>query len=419
MSVRKWKDKASRYMQQGKLADALKAFAKLAALDPEDASIWLKMGDIHRRNEDGASAVAAYEEAARRYAAGGFLLKAIAVCKMILTVDPRHESTQAQLAALYAQRGGPPAAAASEVASASEAAPSASPPKGDGERWDDFAAEAPPAPAEVPQIPLFSSLPKPGFVDLVTRLETIRAAPDEVVVRQGDPGDAFFAIAEGGVRIVHQDRAGQSIELAQLGEGDFFGEMAMLQAGRRTASAITRADTTLLVLPRSVLEDVIRQYPEVATALKGFYRDRLLANMMRTHPLFAPFEPSARAELVTRFRSRTFPRGSMLLDEGVRATGLYLLVSGKVRVERGGAAVGQLGPGEVFGEMSLLLNRPTSAKIITESECFVLRMGQADFAEVIMTHPQVLEMISELSKSRTGAAAPAEQWPETGLSSQI
>ena len=55
----------------------------------------------------------------------------------------------------------------------------------------------------------------------------------------------------------------------------------------------------------------------------------------------------------------------------------------------------------MFGEMSLLTNEPTVARVIAVSDCFVLRLSKRKFDEVIMTHPQVLALVSEVSTART------------------
>src|SRR5262249_11927639 len=76
-------------------------------------------------------------------------------------------------------------------------------------------------------IPLFSDLPPEALVDLLNQMVVRREAQGAVVIREGDPGDTLYVVAVGSVR-VHKKRAdGSEIEVARLGPGAFFGEMAL------------------------------------------------------------------------------------------------------------------------------------------------------------------------------------------------
>jgi CRP/FNR family transcriptional regulator len=86
---------------------------------------------------------------------------------------------------------------------------------------------------------------------------------------QGDDGKQLYIVMRGGVKIYHDaESTGQETILALLTEGDFFGEMALLTGGERTASAVTIAEETeLLRLDQTNFYSLLHDSPELAVAL--------------------------------------------------------------------------------------------------------------------------------------------------------
>ncbi len=72
---------------------------------------------------------------------------------------------------------------------------------------------------------------------LADKISVIHCSPNEIIFEENDPGDSLFLIAEGSVKISKRGRAGQQETLAYLMEGDFFGEMALVDTGKRSAQA--------------------------------------------------------------------------------------------------------------------------------------------------------------------------------------
>ena len=568
-SVRKMKDRASRYYSQGRLRDALMSYRQVVEEDPTELQCQLKIGDLYRRLGENDEAVVAYLPVARHYAADGLLLKSIAVCKMILGLKPDHSETQSLLAELHAKRRAPsqvgppvtlrgmgispppggmvvvppmtgynmiefdddgqgsgleldreagatgsvrrkgptermwstpvddawtndlPSKIDPETLVGGEdsfievtemprvdtgAAPPAVDPKlvkgsplTDGDTDDDIidadepltlgevlhealdeasaarkaadpagavtaawpttspatASGPPPAwPVSAPvngvddheeeigeelaevQIPLFSELPRNAFVDLLVRMGLREVEPGDVIIREGDVGDAFYVVASGKVRVSRRGTDGREIPLAYLTDGAFFGEMAVLQNGARTATVTAEEPSQIFEIRREVLDDVVEAYPSVAKVLRNFYRQRLLSTTMATHPVFMPFNPEERRGLMEMFKSRQVKAGDVLLEQGKKGSGLFILLHGQLEVVRLGqdgqaVTLAHLIAGDMFGEMSLLTNEPTVARVLAVSDCFVLRLSKRKFDEVIMTHPQVLALVSEVSQART------------------
>src|SRR5205814_761908 len=130
------------------------------------------------------------------------------------------------------------------------------------------------------KVPLFDDLTQEAFVELVNKLEYHRHVPGQLIIREGDPGRSFYVIVEGKVRIYKVGPDEKEITLAQLGEGAFFGEMALLSGAPRTANVVAEEDTEILEVTDVVLRELAGKHPQVINSLKNFYRQRRLNNVM-------------------------------------------------------------------------------------------------------------------------------------------
>ena len=271
-----------------------------------------------------------------------------------------------------------------------------------------FGNIAPPASAPAPKIaakkvPLFDDLPQDAFVALVNRLGYHRHLPGHLIIREGDPGRSFFIIVEGRVRVYKAGPEGKEITLAHLGEGAFFGEMALLSGAPRTANVVAEEESEILEVTDTLLRELAARYPTVINSLRNFYRQRLLNNVMAISPLFKDFDPSERRGIVEKFRMRQAAPGEKVIVEGKSSDGLYVVLHGSVQVSAKQTEVALLKEGEIFGEMSLLTREPAAATITSPGNSILLRLPREKFQELVVTHPQILALVSELSEKRRSA----------------
>jgi CRP/FNR family cyclic AMP-dependent transcriptional regulator len=127
------------------------------------------------------------------------------------------------------------------------------------------------------QVPLFESLDDDAAKQLCELLETLDCEAQKVMFRAGDAGDAMYIIERGKVRIYVQATDGHEVTLTDLGRGDFFGEMALLDDGqRRSANAIVAEDARLAVLSREhFLSFIMGGNPNVALEMLTALANRL------------------------------------------------------------------------------------------------------------------------------------------------
>ena len=110
------------------------------------------------------------------------------------------------------------------------------------------------------QIPLFTSLDRRELAAIERLLYRREYAVGEDVFRQGAPGAGMYIVERGSVEIIYQP-AGQV--LAQLGEGEFFGEIALLNETPRSATARARTPATLLCIFRPDLLSLVERSPRL------------------------------------------------------------------------------------------------------------------------------------------------------------
>ena len=124
-------------------------------------------------------------------------------------------------------------------------------------------------------VPLFESLDDEAARKLCQLLEDIDCKSKTVLFRAGEEGNAMYLIEQGKVRISVQATDGHEMTLAELGRGDFFGEMALLDDQRRSADAMVAEDSRLAVLSREHFLSFLRSSPDIALEMLTALANRL------------------------------------------------------------------------------------------------------------------------------------------------
>jgi len=273
-----------------------------------------------------------------------------------------------------------------------------------------MSSPAPPS-SDLPEMPLFSSLDKNTFAEFVKRLPLVEFEALDTIVKEGEQGDSFFIIVNGSVEVFKNEES-----LAVLEEGAFFGEMAILVPGPRQASVVAAEPCRLFEVSNEMLKQVKSDFPDIADLMMEFAEKRLINNLLLTSPLFKPFGQDDRQSLMKLFKPCIYEQGVTLIEEGERPAGLYMIVSGRVCVSSvldsgDNFEVATLGESDIFGEISLLTRKPATATVRTLERCRLMMLPRERFNELIMTHPQVLELIATISDTRAEDLEKLKQRP--------
>ncbi|HTG52877.1 MAG TPA: DUF1003 domain-containing protein [Candidatus Tectomicrobia bacterium] len=125
------------------------------------------------------------------------------------------------------------------------------------------------------QVPLFGSLDDEAAGELCSLLESLDSKAGAVLFRAGDEGDAMYLIERGKIRICLRAKDGHEVTLTELGRGDFFGEMVLLDGKPRSADARVVENARLAVLSRGHFLSFVRSNPNVALEMLTALTNRL------------------------------------------------------------------------------------------------------------------------------------------------
>jgi uncharacterized membrane protein len=116
-------------------------------------------------------------------------------------------------------------------------------------------------------VELFEHVSEEDRARLAEFIDFCQLAAGETLFKTGEPGDSLYVVKSGEIELFIKDTAGQKILLAIAGTGEVFGELALLDRGPRTATALALADTELLELDRDDLLLLFQKSPAAALRL--------------------------------------------------------------------------------------------------------------------------------------------------------
>jgi CRP-like cAMP-binding protein len=398
----------------GDLRGALHAYAALVRVQPENLDARLRVGDALLALGEVQRAAVVYTSLARHAAHAGYPLRALVALKVLSALEPQLEHLIGGLAPLYAEGSTRLQGRAVRISPGDPTAP-LPPGFALGARPEDavlfevgcqVAADTTPIaqyPEMLPPIPLLSDLPAGDFQAVLSALKLVRTRPGDAVLREGEPGTSFFVLARGSVDV---SRAGPDgpVALARLADGAIFGEMALVSSLPRSASVTAITDCDLLEFDKGALIAASSQVQTIAAALDNFTRERLLANLFATAPLFKPLDRKQRLDLIRRFSAHDLAPGTTVIAEGEAGRGLYVVLNGEVDVSKVDGAdkvlLATLRAGDVFGEISLLHEGPTTATVTTGTHTTVLFLGRDIFQRLIEAVPEIRDYIENLGEER-------------------
>lgn len=121
--------------------------------------------------------------------------------------------------------------------------------------------------------------------------------------------------------------------------------------------------------------------------------------LIRGVALFSPLSPRSLGQVADLMEEISYPARRYIVRQGQVGTGFYLIASGRARVERGDRTLSTLGPGEFFGELSLLDQRPRMAHVVTEEPTTVLALASWDFTRLLERNAKLtLAILKEVAR---------------------
>lgn len=202
----------------------------------------------------------------------------------------------------------------------------------------------------------------------------------------------MYLLLEGEVGIFARDKP-----VATIHPGQIFGEMASIDQGPRTGTALARSACRVIALDDRQLRAALGRYPEFALMLLSVMIGRLRESIGR---LASSEISAARTKWMQPLPLRTdllddlgrvlgpeahlsFDNGDTILREGQVGVLMYVVLKGKVVIRAGGKLLENVGPGGIFGEMALVDRTPRLASAVAESNVRLLAINRAAFLSLV------------------------------------
>jgi CRP-like cAMP-binding protein len=411
-------DEVIQAFERGQWDPALKRCIVILQGAPECFEARMKVADILLKQGMVSEAMEVYKVIAWHFTKAGFPLLGIVAIKMLTAVEKSYAEVLEVLAGLYSadsDRASLEAPAPElpdlrgvEITEAAEHIDSVVPLAGKelGKLASKLAADEKGLaeyPKQLPAIPLFSDLPEDAFARLLSDLRLRRFSQDGVILREGERGESFFLLARGTVEVSKQV-SGEELVLARLADGSVFGEMALVSREPRSATVRARTHVDLLELSRSDLEKEAEQVESIGRALKKFTRSRMLSNLMALSHVFRALPHEERHAVLDRFICMEVKKGQVIIEEGRKGIGLFVVLRGEAEVKKreGNTLVplALLREGDVFGEISLIKDIPTTATVIAGRDGEFLFLSRKEFENRVRRNPELWRTLSDISEER-------------------
>jgi CRP-like cAMP-binding protein len=229
-------------------------------------------------------------------------------------------------------------------------------------------------------LPLFEDLPGETLSDLAGRVRLRTVQPGRALFRQGDRADAFYIVRAGTVRIEEEDESTGSVRiLRRLQRGDPFGELGLLEAAPRAATARGESRTEVFAIDKGTFDRLLSDSatpPELGPTLQSMSELRALS-------AFAHLGSRDIGELMRHGGWIRAAPAEELVRQGEAGDAFYAIRSGQVDVIEDGRLVRTLGPGGYFGEIALLHDVPRTATVVARTPVRAYRLTREGFERLI------------------------------------
>ncbi len=229
-------------------------------------------------------------------------------------------------------------------------------------------------------LPVFDDLPVDVLNDLAGRVSLRSIRPLQPVFRQGDRPVSFFVVRSGRIGIEEEHHeSGDTQILRVLTRGDSFGELGLLEAAPRSATARAIDEVELFEIEKGTFDRLLADSihapdfgPTMATLAE-----------LRELPAFAGLGSAGLAQLLEHGKWITAAPGTEVIVQGEEADAFYAIRSGQVDVVLDGNVIATLGPGAHFGEIALLRSSPRTATVVARTPLRAFRLDREGFDGVI------------------------------------
>ncbi len=237
----------------------------------------------------------------------------------------------------------------------------------------------------------------------------------DVIVKQDDPADSFYVLTRGRARALKIKSDGEEIPLGVLKPGDSFGEAALAEGGKRTATVRCSTAVDVLRIARSDFLELVEQVPELRRYIEMIGRNRAVQSFLYQFSNFGRLPVPALRSMIDKLTPIGIAKGSLIIREGEAAGPLYVIEKGRARAFTGVNGrelnLAFYREGDFFGELSILNGAPRAASVEAFTDCQLFALEPQAVLELRYRFPEFDKLLSErlaLYQAKTEARIPLD-----------
>ena len=237
----------------------------------------------------------------------------------------------------------------------------------------------------------------------------------DVIVKQGDPADAFYVLTTGRARALKIRADAEEIPLGVLKPGDSFGEAALAEGGTRSATVRCSTAVDVLRIDRDDFLQLVSQEPDLKQSIETTGRNRTLQSFLYQFSNFGRLPTPVLRSMIEKFKPVSVQKGNLIIREGDDAGPLFIIEKGRARAftalngrEHNLAFYRE---GDFFGELSILNGSPRSASVEAFTDCQLLALEPGAVHVLRRRFPEFEKLLSErlaLYQAKTEARIPLD-----------
>lgn len=243
-------------------------------------------------------------------------------------------------------------------------------------------------------IDIFRDFPISKAKEFLSVVEKEGFRRGEYIIRKNTPGDKFYIIVSGNVRVegMEQDVEHDAVEGAKrFGSYEYFGEASLIMDQPRSADVLAETDVEALTIEKTKFLNFIKGsgLNQKFSMLNEIRRTGTWDVLSRSR-FFRGVTSAQKTQMELIMDLRRFRRGEMLIRQGDTFSEAYIVKSGHVNVVRDGAVIEELGRGDFCGEIYMLQKEaPSSFDFVAEEDIEAYRLERQNLIEYITNNPGV------------------------------
>lgn len=251
---------------------------------------------------------------------------------------------------------------------------------------------------------LFKKIRRKKFYQLYRSMEYVKYKAGDLIIQEGDVGDALYIIIHGDVRVFTMSSQHEEIALARLTDGDYFGEQALLEEtpGLRNASVKAITDLTLLKMLHENVIKILQLNEKLKAVLQAIGKEQLIKKLAEQLPLLHSVPENLLKRLAGNIQK--FSDKKIIFTTGDQPDHVYFVLSGEVEIhiaetESSQEVVAKIGPEQFFGELGVLKKVPRAGTAMACGPVLALVINADIFYDLYWSTPELQELVKAMQRS--------------------